>query len=209
MVEWIGQLRGDTNRSVFVFSLSESESLLSQWRSYTPHGKGVSIGFDSELLKSMGGSSGFRLAKCVYDAGEQLELLNDLFEKLWVTARQQPFNGRPYAPLPPHTNIFDLYASDIYQVLALIKHSAFREEKEWRLISPLHHDLANCEVRLGKSMFVPYLPIDLGDRNPTFSRVVLGPSPHRDLSMASLWAYLSKEKISSAVIDCKIPYREW
>lgn len=209
MVEWIGRLRGDTNRSVFVFSLSESESLLSQWRSYTPHGKGVSIGFRPQLLHSMRDSSGFRLAKCVYDAAEQLALLNDLFEKLWETARQQPFNGKPYAPLPPNTNIFEMYASDIYQVLALIKHSAFREEQEWRLISPLHHDLANCEIRAGKSMFVPYLPIDLGAQKPTFARVVLGPTSHKELSMASLWAYLAKEKISSALTHCNIPYREW
>jgi hypothetical protein len=209
MVQWIGELRGDTTRSVFVFSLSESESLLSQWRSYTPHGKGVSIGFQPELLNSMCRSSGFRLAKCVYDIGGKLELLKDLFEKLWATATQQPFNGQPYAPLPPHTNIFNVYASDIYQVLALIKDNAFREEQEWRLISPLHDDLANCEVRVGKSMLVPYLSIGLGDQKPTFSRVILGPTPHKELSMASLWAYLSKKQVSSSVEHCNIPYREW
>jgi hypothetical protein len=58
-------------------------------------------------------------------------------------------------------------------------------------------------------MFAPYLPIDVGMQKPTFARVVLGPTPHKELSTASLWAYLSKEQVSSALTHCNIPYREW
>jgi hypothetical protein len=58
-------------------------------------------------------------------------------------------------------------------------------------------------------MFVPYFPIKLGDPMPTFTRIVLGPTPHKELSMASLLAYLSKKKICHSLVDCDIPYREW
>lgn len=169
----------------------------------------MSVGLSVERLNTMCDRSGARLGKCVYEVDAQRELLSDLVEKLWETASQQPFNGSYYAQFPTPTSIFDQYASDIFQVLALIKHSSFKEEREWRLISPLHSDLDNCEVRIGKSMFVPYLPISFGQQKPVFSNVVLGPTPHRELSMASLSAYLRRKQLSNSLIHCDIPYREW
>jgi hypothetical protein len=47
--DWLESFRR-TPFHIFVFSLSEKASLLSQWRSYTPHGKGVSIGFSAGVL---------------------------------------------------------------------------------------------------------------------------------------------------------------
>ena len=38
---------------IFIFSLSEERSLLSQWRSYTPHGKGVSIEFTPAIIEKI------------------------------------------------------------------------------------------------------------------------------------------------------------
>ena len=40
----------NTAYHLFVFSLTEEGNLLSQWRSYTPHGKGIAIGFAAQFL---------------------------------------------------------------------------------------------------------------------------------------------------------------
>jgi hypothetical protein len=57
--EWLSSFRRDPFH-VFVFSLSEEPSLLSQWRSYTPHGKGVSLGFPPPVLNHVLKKPGFR-----------------------------------------------------------------------------------------------------------------------------------------------------
>ncbi len=209
LVQWISRLRGDTERSLFIFSLSEAGSLLSQWRSYTPHGKGVSIGISSETLRRVREAAGFRLGRCIYRKLEQQQLLQELYEMLWTSVQQPPFNGAPNLYEPVHANVFDRYANEIYQTLALIKHEAFSEEREWRLISPLHYDLANCEFRDGTSMLIPYIAISTAGVNPAFETVVLGPTPHRNLSLSSLFAFLSKHGLSRTTASSDIPYREW
>lgn len=209
LVQWISRLRGDTERNLFIFSLSEAADLLSQWRSYTPHGKGVCIGIASEALRLIREDAGFRLGRCVYRKPEQQQLLQELYEMLWASAQQAPFNGAANIYEPVYANIFDRYANEIYQTLALIKHEAFLEEQEWRLISPLNYDLANCEFREGGSMLIPYLPISLAAAAPPFEAVVLGPTPHRELSKNSLWAFLARHGVSRTTAISVIPYREW
>lgn len=209
LVQWISTLRGDTERSLFIFSLSEAGNLLSQWRSYTPHGKGLSIGIASATLRQIREAGGFRLGRCIYRKHEQQQLLQELYEMLWASAQKPPFNGVANLYDLVHVNIFERYANEIYQTLALIKHEAFSEEREWRLISPLHHDLANCEFRDGTSMLVPYVPISLSGVTPPFETVVLGPATHRDLSLNSLWAFLAKHGLSRTTATSDIPYREW
>jgi hypothetical protein len=53
--------------NIFIFSLSESQSVLSQWRAYTPHGKGVSICISPAMLSHIARQAKFRIAKCLYD----------------------------------------------------------------------------------------------------------------------------------------------
>jgi hypothetical protein len=39
-------LKQNTNAHMYVMSFSEAANSLNQWRSYTPHGKGISMSFD-------------------------------------------------------------------------------------------------------------------------------------------------------------------
>lgn len=45
LLEWVKRFRSDPH-CIFSFSLSEKGNLLSQWRAYTRHGTGISIGFN-------------------------------------------------------------------------------------------------------------------------------------------------------------------
>lgn len=209
-VGWLRTVRTDTSRHLFIFSLSEAYSQLSQWRSYTPHSKGVSIGFSADQVMQMTALDGFKLGRCLYRQEEQLELLGSLLEKLWTSCQQLP--PRLSSELLTdfyYWSFFGQHAPEIYQVLALIKHESFNEEREWRIISPLFNDLANASFREGKSMMVPYVTIPLNDVGPIFDSVLLAPTPHRKLSLMSLTAFLWNNDICDTVEACEIPYREW
>lgn len=65
----------DPYRDAFVFSLSESDDLLSQWRAYGRAGNGYAVGFDvSSLLQIAQASSGY-LSKCHYESGDDKRLI--------------------------------------------------------------------------------------------------------------------------------------
>ena len=209
-VSWLDSVRDDTSSHLFIFSLSEAPSQLSQWRSYTPHGKGVSIEFSARQISDMTANGAFKLGRCLYNQDDQFEVLTSLVDKLWtsqVNLRISPsadeFHPFYYWPF------FNEHAQLIYQVLALIKHESFNEEREWRIISPLYNELDDADFREGKSMLVPYVPIPISEEGPLFTSVTLGPTPHRALSLMSLRAFLQNGNFCDAVDACTIPYREF
>lgn len=207
---WIDSTRTDTDQHLFIFSLSEADSQLSQWRSYTPHGKGVCLGFSPAQVAQMTQGSHAKLGKCIYEQQDQLKLMELLIAALWEdfeknTATYKVAIPSRYAYWP----FFNSHALHIYQVLALIKHNSFSEEREWRIISGLYDSLDNCGIREGKSMFTPYIELHLPEEGPWFNSVQLGPSPHRELSLTSLRAFMQNNKFCDNVEACEIPYREW
>lgn len=211
LIEWTKSC-SKVAHTMFVFSLSEKPSLLSQWRSYTPHGKGVSLEFSPNKVNEIARFTGMRIAKCVYDDREQEEIISILVEKLLVNFRQE-LPAMDITDKPPSQCYYDFinqYTSDIYQVLAIIKHGAFEEECEWRLISPHIPKFGDprLKFREGASMLVPYIELPLGDK-PFFRKIILGPSQHQNLNMSGLSMFMSNQGISNELLNCQIPYREW
>jgi hypothetical protein len=213
--QWLESFR-DIPYQIFIFSFSEERSLLSQWRSYTPHGKGVSIGFSTAKLNQIAKGMQFRIAQCIYAWDAQRELMCGLLDKMLVTFRQRlPFldtSTRP--PSQKYHEFLEEFRGDILQVLAIIKDSAFAEEQEWRLVSPYFPSYAvpDIKFREGASMLLPYIEIDLprgNDRNLLFETVILGPSQHANLSIAALGSYLVNKRACSTTECQHIPYREW
>jgi len=211
-VKWTHLCR-NTAHTIFVFSLSEIPSLLSQWRSYTPHGKGVSLGFSHEKLNYIMNSSNLKLARCIYEREEQEEVIRALIEKLLISFRQQLpiIDTSGLHPDQCYQGFIQQYTSDILQVLAIIKHGAFKEENEWRLISSHYPKYTDPKIKFreGASMLVPYMELELGDTNPHFENIILGPSQHQNLSMSGLSMFLSNTSLCQRTSNCGIPYREW
>lgn len=219
--EFLAQLRlwlktfEDNAYHVYIFSLSEERSLLSQWRSYTPHGKGVSLGFSAATLNSMLRENKFRIAKCRYAPEEHRELLEVLLEKLLTTFNQK--RGRldltQDNPSQKYFSFLEGYRGDFLQVLPVIKHSSFKEEAEWRVISPYYpnYSVPEIEYREGASMLLPYIHVEIkqDDDGPLFDEVLLGPSGDINLSMSALSNFLSKAGASARTESCGIPFRKW
>lgn len=207
---WIDSTRTDTDQHLFIFSLSEADSQLSQWRSYTPHGKGVCLGFSPEQGAQMRQGAHAKLGKCMYEQQDQLKLLELLIAALWEILKEAPPPIRPRRHrVNAYSPFFNSHALHIYQVLALIKHNSFSEEREWRIISGLYDSLDNCGILEGKSMFTPYIELHFPEEGPWFNSALLGPSPHRELSLTSLRAFMQNNSFCDNVEACEIPYREW
>jgi hypothetical protein len=209
---WVNDCK-NTNFNIFIFSLSEEPSLLSQWRSYTPHGKGVSIGISPETLTNIKNHANLRFAKCLYENHEQEEALGSLIEKMLITFRRELPNidTSKAHPSQCYHAFLEGFRGDVLQVLSIIKHRAFKEEKEWRLISQYYpkYTIPEIKFREGASMIIPYIELSLGESNPKFENIILGPSPHQNLSMQALSMYLSNRRVCNYVENCSIPYREW
>jgi hypothetical protein len=198
--------------TIFVFSLSEKPSLLSQWRSYTPHGKGVSLEFNPSKVNEIARTFEMKIARCIYETVEQEKVIGILIEKLLVNFRKElPTMDISNKPLTQcYYSFINQYTSEIFQVLAILKHSAFQEECEWRLISaniPKFKD-PRLKFREGASMLIPDIELPLGSR-PFFSNIILGPSQHQNLNMSGLSMFMSNQGISPKLTNCQIPYREW
>ena len=210
--DWLATFRRDAFH-IFVFSLSEERSVLSQWRSYTPHGKGVSVGFPPVVLNYVLNRPGFRIARCLYTDQEHRELMGSLLEKMLITFRQQlpTMDTTKAHPSQKYHPFLEEFRNDLLQVLAIVKHSAFCEEREWRIVSPYFpkYTVADVKFREGASMLLPFIELKLPNDGNLFEEVVLGPSQDANLSFSALSAYLSNRRVCDRTVNSQIPLRKW
>lgn len=70
-------LRDQMNKGPMLFSASfrESGNLLSQWRGYSAHGKGVSLGFNPAAVQKLADQQTFSLGKCIYDPEKHIDFI--------------------------------------------------------------------------------------------------------------------------------------
>lgn len=213
LMSWLRSF--DEPRQIFILSMSERQSLLSQWRSYTSHGKGVSIGMGADRIRAMAGHSNMRLARCRYQPVEQRQLIDSLIGMVVESYKQYRVISSTGAEAKNTSGVFfEQFREEFLQVLTVIKHPSFHEEEEWRLISPYFPVFKEeiIKYREGASMMVPYIKIPLvrnQGRSAFFDSVMLGPSRHANLGMSSLAAFLSNQGACVVTENCMIPYREW
>lgn len=216
--EFYSWLEGFTNTAyhLFVFSLTEEGNLLSQWRSYTPHGKGVSIGFSHPLLTKVIQKQNLIIAKCLYKWEDQQALMSDLLDRMLISFSREKdsIDTTKFHPTRKYFDFLEKFRGDILQVFALIKDPSFQEECEWRIISNYYpkYTVPEIKFREGASMLVPYIEIKIGNKNKTeliFERIILGPTQHNNLSHSALSSYLSNKRVCNETVSSGIPYREW
>lgn len=199
------------NVNICAFCLSEKKDLLSQWRAYCPPAGGFSLGFDSNDLARTVRSQDFHLAPCIYNTREQRSLLRPVIDqaiKLFrreLLANDESVEEARERILPPFFSTFS-------RVAPVIKHRAFAEEREWRLISGLiRNDDPNMNYRPSRSMLIPYYNLDLtdsGDRPFPTGPIVIGPTSHVELSMSSVTGLLANEDVPwHSVSRSQVPYR--
>jgi len=128
-------------------------------------------------------------------------------------------------PLPPHYSLRELRSAryreafaaveiDLLRIAAVLKHPSFREEKEWRIVSPVIANTAGAPIlfREGHAMLVPYIEFDLGldKKPPVLDHLYLGPTANVNISMNSLKMFLEQHGIvpKRGIDYCQIPFRQ-
>ena len=214
LMNWLVQLR-DLPHYVFIFSVSEHSNLLSQWRAYTRHGSGVSIGFLKEDLDRLAIANQMKLVKCIYDLLPRQEILL----KILVETIDEYFKANPaiaddtVLEASNLSSYFEARTESFLQCFCSIKDPAFREEGEWRLISkhyPAYTD-PRVKFRPGRTTLIPYIEVPIGESRPDgylFEQVYPGTSPNFHLSYQATVAYLSNKHACRLIINPQSPWTE-
>lgn len=195
--------------NVFVTCFSEVHDALGQWRGYCPASSGYCIGFNAKDLEAQASEQNFVLKKCIYNSSEKENLISR-----WVNEFVKILSS-------VHTHHQDLetifwqyesgYVNEFINMASVMKHDAFSDEKEWRLISIVNTDHEKMGLRAGKSLLIPYVPISLDysrDKKLLWNLTV-GPTPQIDMAMNSATILFKKACFQNGVIRTMIPYRDW
>lgn len=176
--------------------LSCEGDLLSQWRAYTCDGSGVSIGFDKDYLdwlvdSSRGLETDLTLNEVRYDPDIQDDLVAPAYAELrrllesaenfppGQSAELQNSDDPTIVELNGRLAVLTLLeaAMSAFGEVFSLKHRAFAEEREWRL---LHHfgwePTSHCLYRTAAGKVVPYKVCELREvtRAP-IAELILGP----------------------------------
>jgi Protein of unknown function (DUF2971) len=208
-----------------VCCFSELEDDLSQWRGYGGGSAGFSVGFTREWFTRVKETLGLSLIPCIYEPEDQQRLVQDEIDEFLATkaekepdywdrnrSHRHPDRPRTLVPLPHAGNDF---ATRLAQIAPRIKHESFKDEIEWRLVAENVPAFELCH-RPGASMLIPYYNIPIGDDDKVDSirEIVVGPTPHPDLSAASVRSLAIAAGLDNPdnILKTKttsIPFRNW
>jgi hypothetical protein len=224
-----------TSLQVFVACFSEAEDQLGQWRGYSKSSSGVSVALDLRNIRDSRAKDGlFVFAPCIYEDEEKRILLREVAEG--CLSQLRGLIKAAYAAGMKHQQVaFDMelvkkedpdgpdreekldkstmwMIYHLLRVTALMKNSAFREEKEWRLVLPALKNFRSVDpikFRPGSISLVPYTTYSLRttdtDRLP-LGKVILGPGNHEH-SVEAVSQFLRIRDIQAEVKNSIVPYR--
>lgn len=215
LIGWLTSRRHGS-RIVCAASMTEQGNLLSQWRGYCPHGRGVSIGFQAGDLSKTAEAGGFSVGRCIYDPQNQQRIADAVVNAVIAECKARgPASDRDWHPSQSFWGVFGEIEAWIFLVAALIKHPSFQEEVEWRFVSqPIsNYGETPFQFRAGSSFLIPFLPMPLPaiEGRIALDQVIIGPTAEPNLSLQSVSYFLARSCPSSrqrAVIACRIPYRQ-
>jgi len=183
-----------TTMGIYVCSFSTMSDRLSQWRGYCPGGNGFSLRFDfNSILYDRIKEQGFNLVECIYaNTLEFPEILQKFLSDALEIFNSTPSQGRVANRIEKALQSFK-FKEKFLQLATQLKHSAFFEEEEWRLVSePISLESSRIRFRNGKSMLIPYVEIKIEDKDGYINipEVWIGPTPHPTLSEQSVENFL-------------------
>jgi hypothetical protein len=186
--------RPEPQRHLCVASFCEEGDLLSQWRAYSGTAGGVAIGFALPALAEVASASHVRLRRCRY--------LRDSDAPSFHISR---FIGEAIAVLDQPATLRAL----CLQVALTVKHPAFMEEQEWRLITePIEATESKIQFRQSRFGITPYFALSFAElANALVADVRVGPSATQDLLVSALEAAKQRFGYTFTVSRSSAPYR--
>lgn len=173
--------------ALFAACFCQDGDLLSQWREYGSGIGGFALGM--HLGQSLEGIDGWEQVSVVYDVERQFERLNEFFVRACQTLEEhpEPASGEPWPQLVA-------LQTEALLIMASLKHPAFAEEREVRLVQWRHRSyLHGIQWRATQNVIVPYVELALSHREdprhfgrPPVVDLVIGPTNDVVLAVRSL-----------------------
>lgn len=125
----------------FFTCLSETQDLLSQWRAYGNDGKGIAIGFNTELFRAFLKNTDYTFTKVIYDTNMISDFLHAAIDEelRWAIQSSIDEKKQQFDEMELKINVAMLIYS-IWQEGFVYKNHTFFEEREWRLFRKLQSD---------------------------------------------------------------------
>ncbi len=214
-VDWVTH-RITNGHLLFAASFRSHGNLLSQWRGYSSHGKGVSLGFSSDYILACAHRQEFQIGKCIYEPKKQRRLIGQVIDVIEgeVEALLSGDEDRRQRS-ETYLSVFQQVEVDLLRIAAILKHPSFREEREWRIVSPVWADKRpfTLKFREANAMLVPYIEFDLvlnPDSPLPLDHLYLGPTSNMNISMNSMRMFLAQNNIEprQGIEYCQIPFRQ-
>ncbi len=194
----------------YISCFCEQNDLLSQWRSYSANGTGVSIGFNPlEFAYITGGDSPrsglVRLWKVIYERERQERIVRNIIQFAYQDQS---------APSLSLVRRAEQAANAIDFFIPTFKNQDFAEEQEVRLIfTPLPSATTKAQFRVSRGMLVPYYSLrELDGSTPPrplpIKSVRIGPSVNKTLNLESAKMLLNAAGYDSVEVNTSAtPYR--
>ena len=212
--DWVAY-RITNGHMLFGASFRSHGNLLSQWRGYSSPGKGVSLGFCPDYILQCAQQQQFMIGKCIYEPHRQRALIKEVVDAVERLAEEHASGEHTASERTGlYREAFAAVEIDLLRIAAVLKHPSFREEKEWRIVSPVIANTAGAPIlfREGHAMLVPYIEFDLGldKKPPVLDHLYLGPTANVNISMNSLKMFLEQHGIvpKRGIDYCQIPFRQ-
>lgn len=183
--------------STCVACFSESGDLLGQWRAYADNCNGYAVGLSARWLKEqeISESFPFRLVKIIYNPNKQRELVSKLFDASIATLASI-FSEIQEEDIGDFiTYILIIFRRVVAEFSPRIKHKAYCDEREWRLLTISK----KIEVREAKRSFVQYTVIDLNSKGHPFKEVKIGPANNYTIEKPAIQLLLKSLKLEKDI----------
>jgi len=193
---------------VYVISFSkDGGDRLSQWRGYSS-GAGIAVGFRREEIEK-------RCKQFSKNAGYRIRA--GLREVQYIDPEVRSFGDKtldfltapPTQPVLSRLSKEEAFKFTVAFYASAMKHQAFVEENEFRIVIMDMPDCVEPRFRVRRSLLIPYreFPIGDGDLSSLVGRVVIGPCPHKEDSIRAVKSMLRSHKIE--VVATATPFRDW
>jgi hypothetical protein len=155
----------------------------------------------------------------VYAKEEKENLVKSTFDKLESLFESNSENKLRFSKILNRHKSLKLSDSDIIQfyhhikimeISSYLKDESFIDEEEYRIVVEKEKS-DETMYRQGNSMIIPYIEVNFSDDDGKLpiSKIIVGPTPHPELSKMSVSSLLKSKGYDIEVEISKIPYRSW
>ncbi len=187
-------------RSIFAACFCENGDALAQWRAYAGPRGGYAVGLRTRARGAVSGR--YRpaaLRRVIYDPARQDALTAALLDRAIIALRAA-------GGADAIDTVLEFLTDHVVELVACFKHSAFREDQEWRLLLVADtaypgESLSQIRFRRAGGHIVPYVELDVsahaGAGSP-IAEVICGPLERAELSARAIQLLLKKRAIAGA-----------